>query len=53
MENLRKLQSRNVFVREFEKIVDLEILEAVDSGLASREKRPDSCMNRSRFLTRL
>jgi hypothetical protein len=33
-----KLQSRNVFVREFEKIVDLEILEAVDSTLAKSGK---------------
>ena len=33
-----KLQSRNVFVREFEKIVDLEVLEAVDSGLAKSGK---------------
>jgi hypothetical protein len=33
-----KLQSRTVYVREFEKILDLEILESVDSGLAKSGK---------------
>ena len=34
----RKLQSRTVYVREFEKILDLGILESVDSGLAKSGK---------------
>ena len=33
-----KLQSRTVYAREFEKIVDLGILESVDSGLAKSGK---------------
>jgi hypothetical protein len=33
-----KLQSRTVYVREFEKILDLGILESVDSGLAKSGK---------------
>ena len=33
-----KLQSRTVYVREFEKIVDLGILESADSGLAKSGK---------------
>ena len=33
-----KLQSRTVYVREFEKILDLEILESLDSGLAKSGK---------------
>jgi len=33
-----KLQGRSVYVREFEKIVDLKILEAVDSALAQSGK---------------
>ena len=33
-----KLQSRTVYAREFEKIVDLGILESADSGLAKSGK---------------
>ena len=33
-----KLQSRTVYVREFEKVLDQGILESVDSGLAKSEK---------------
>ena len=33
-----KLQSRTVYVREFEKVLDLGILESVDSGLAKSSK---------------
>jgi hypothetical protein len=33
-----KLQGRTVYVREFEKILDLGILESVDSGLAKSGK---------------
>jgi hypothetical protein len=33
-----KLQSRTLYVREFEKIVDLGILESTDSGLAKSGK---------------
>jgi hypothetical protein len=33
-----KLQSRTVYAREFEKIVDLGILESIDSGLAKSGK---------------
>src|ERR1043165_1954628 len=33
-----KLQSRTVYAREFEKILDLGILESVDSGLAKSGK---------------
>ena len=33
-----KLQGRTVYVREFEKIIDLGILESVDSGLAKAGK---------------
>ena len=34
----RKLQSRTVYVREFQKILDQGILESVDSGLANPGK---------------
>ena len=45
-----KLQSQGVFVREFEKIVCLGILESVDSTLAKSGKTAKSSLKRPHLL---